>query len=52
MTPAIVTERRTEQTTDKTAIRPFHFEVPEAELIELRQAHQRDKVARSRNSHG
>jgi pimeloyl-ACP methyl ester carboxylesterase len=26
-----------EQVTDKTAIRPFHFEVPEAELIELRR---------------
>ena len=37
MTPATVTEQRTEQTTDKTAIRPFHFEVPEAELIELRR---------------
>ena len=30
-------EPRTEQTTDKTAIRPFQFEVPEAELIELRR---------------
>ena len=37
MTPATVTERRTEETTDKTAIRPFHFEAPEAELIELRR---------------
>src|SRR3954462_9117136 len=37
MTPSTVTEQRTEQTTDKTAIRPFHFEVPEAELIELRR---------------
>jgi hypothetical protein len=37
MTPATVTEQRTEQTTEKTAIRPFHFEVPEAELIELRR---------------
>src|SRR6266480_3056393 len=37
MTPATVTEQRTEQTTDKTAIRPIHFEVPEAELIELRR---------------
>ena len=36
MTPATVTEPRTEQTTEKTAIRPFHFEIPEAELIELR----------------
>src|ERR671913_458372 len=37
MTSATVTERPTEQTTDKTAIRPFQFEVPEAELIELRR---------------
>src|SRR3954465_12094671 len=37
MTPATVTERRTDQTTDRTAIRPFHFEVPEAELTELRR---------------
>src|SRR5437667_8983034 len=37
MTPATVTEQRTVQTTDKPAIRPFHFEVPEAELIELRR---------------
>ena len=37
MTPATVTERRTEQPTDKTAIRPFRFEAPEAELIELRR---------------
>ena len=35
MTPATVTERRTEQTT--TAIRPFRFEAAEAELIELRR---------------
>jgi pimeloyl-ACP methyl ester carboxylesterase len=34
MTSTTVTERRGEQT---TAIRPFHFEVPEAELIELRR---------------
>src|SRR5215210_7079590 len=37
MTPSTVAEQRAEQTTDKTAIRPFHFEVPEAELIELRR---------------
>ena len=37
MTPATVTERRTEQTTDKTAIRPFQVNVPEAELTELRR---------------
>jgi pimeloyl-ACP methyl ester carboxylesterase len=37
MTPATVTERRSEQTTDNTAIRPFRVEVPEAELIELRR---------------
>ena len=37
MTPATVTERRTQQTTDKTAIRPFRFEAPEADSIELRR---------------
>ena len=36
MTPAAVTERRTEQTTDKTAIRPFRFEAADAELDEMR----------------
>ena len=37
MTPATVTERHSEQTTDKTAIRPFRVNVPEAELTELRR---------------
>ena len=37
MTPATVTEQPIAQTTDKTAIRPFHFDVPEAELVELRR---------------
>jgi pimeloyl-ACP methyl ester carboxylesterase len=37
MTPATATERRSEQTTDKTEIRPFHFEAPEEELTELRR---------------
>ena len=37
MTPATVTERRTEKTIDQTAIRPFRFEAPEAHLIELRR---------------
>ena len=37
MTPSTVTEQRTEQTTDNTAIRPFRFEAPEAELTELRR---------------
>ena len=37
MTPATVIERRTEQTTDKTAIRPFRFGASEADLIELRR---------------
>jgi hypothetical protein len=34
-----------ERAADKDAIRPFHVNVPEAELTELRRAHQRDKVA-------
>ena len=37
MTPTTVTERRSEQTTDQTAIRPFSVEVPEEELTELRR---------------
>jgi hypothetical protein len=37
MTPATVTERRTEPTTDKTAIRPFRFEAADAELDDMRR---------------
>ena len=37
MTPTTLTERPSEQTTDKTAIRPFRVAVPEAELTELRR---------------
>src|SRR5262245_3487807 len=37
MTPATVTERLTERTTDRSAIRPFRVDVPEAELTELRR---------------
>ena len=37
MTAVTVAERRTEQTNDKTAIRPFRYEAPEAELVELRR---------------
>jgi len=37
MTPATVTERRSEQTTDNTAIRPFQVNVPDVELAELRR---------------
>ena len=37
MTPATVTERRTEETTDKTAIRPLCFEAADAERDELHE---------------
>jgi pimeloyl-ACP methyl ester carboxylesterase len=37
MTPATVTDRPTEQTTDPSAIRPFRVDVPEVELTELRK---------------
>ena len=37
MTPATVAERLNEQTADRTAIRPFRVDVPEADLIELRR---------------
>jgi pimeloyl-ACP methyl ester carboxylesterase len=36
MTPT-ATQRSTEQTTDKNAIRPFQVDIPEAELTELRR---------------
>ena len=37
MTQTIATEPASEQATDKTAIRPFQVNVPEAELTELRR---------------
>ncbi|HMJ82421.1 MAG TPA: alpha/beta fold hydrolase [Vicinamibacterales bacterium] len=37
MTPTSVTEQRGTQAADKTAIRSFHVNVPEAELTELRR---------------
>src|SRR5678810_226234 len=37
MTPNAVLERSTEQATEKNAIREFHVNVPETELIELRR---------------
>ena len=43
MTPATVTERRSEQTTDNTAIRQFCVDVPESELTELRRRIQATK---------
>ncbi len=37
MTPATATERRADETTDKTAIRPFRFEAADADLDEMRR---------------
>src|SRR5678816_3101099 len=37
MTPTGAVQERTEQAADKTAIRPFQVNVPEAELTELRR---------------
>jgi pimeloyl-ACP methyl ester carboxylesterase len=37
MTQTSATSHGSKQAADKNAIRPFHFEVPEAELIELRR---------------
>jgi pimeloyl-ACP methyl ester carboxylesterase len=37
MTPTSATQERSEQATDKNAIRPFHVSIPEAELTELRR---------------
>src|SRR5580765_8122446 len=35
MTPTSATQERSEQAADKTAIRPFHVNIPDAELTEL-----------------
>ena len=37
MTQAIATPQSKQQASDKAAIRPFRFEAPEADLIELRR---------------
>ena len=37
MTQTSATQRGREQAADKNAIRPFHVNVPEAELTELRR---------------
>src|SRR5262245_13171995 len=37
MPPASATQERSEQTTDKTAIRPFQVNIPEAALTDLRR---------------
>src|ERR1700686_1888181 len=37
MTATTATQRATDQASDKTAIRPFHVNVPETELTELRR---------------
>src|SRR5256885_14476184 len=37
MTQTITEQRSSEQTADKNAIRPFHINIPEAELADLRQ---------------
>jgi pimeloyl-ACP methyl ester carboxylesterase len=37
MTPATHAVRRSDQTTDKTALRPFRVQVPDAQLAELRR---------------
>ncbi len=37
MTQTSATQRGREQAADKNAIRPFHVNVPEAELAELRR---------------
>ena len=37
MTQTTATQRGTQQAPDKNALRPFHVNVPEAELTELRR---------------
>jgi len=37
MTPNHCTQRAIDQASDQTAIHPFHVDVPEAELTELRR---------------
>ena len=38
--------------TDDTAIRPFHVDVPDEALVDLRRRIKRDQVARAGNGHG
>jgi hypothetical protein len=45
MTLEDVAERAAQQPTDENAIRPFHVNVPDAELDRIAQARQRDQVA-------
>jgi pimeloyl-ACP methyl ester carboxylesterase len=44
MTPATLTERRGEQTTANTALRPFRIQIPETELTELRRRVQATRL--------
>ena len=45
MTEISTTKKGSKRADDKNTIRPFHVNVPEAELNRIAQAHQRDKVA-------
>jgi len=49
MTQTIATQRSSEQTADKNAIRPFHVNIPEAVLADLRQ--RLAQVTRQGNRH-
>jgi pimeloyl-ACP methyl ester carboxylesterase len=44
MTPATVTEERSQDTVGKTAMRPFRVEIPDAELAELRRRVQTTRL--------
>jgi pimeloyl-ACP methyl ester carboxylesterase len=44
MTPATLTEQRSDRVTDKNALRPFRVHVPEAELTELRRRVQATRL--------
>ena len=44
MTPPTLTEQRSDRTTDKTGLRPFRVQIPEAELTELRRRVQMTRL--------
>ena len=52
MTPATVTEQRTEQTTDRDCDSPVSRRCSGGGTDRIAQAHQRDTVARAGNGHG
>ena len=52
MTQTSTKQQSNEQSTDKNAVRPFHVNVPEAELTELRRRINATKWPETGNGHG